>query len=251
MALSKSRFRPGPWPTLAALVLVALFLRLAWWQWERAQYKQTLIAEYTARTTRPPVSLNAVLADSTLESLPHYLHLSAEGAYDGTRQLLLQDMTHEGQVGYEVLTPFLLQPSGDILMVDRGWVAADPRTGAAPAVDVDGKGRRVEGVLNQLPVPGLKLGTPAPPAAGWPKTLFYPDLGELRRFYGPKFSGLVVSLGAGEPDGYIRETQADVGFPPERHLAYAFQWLLMAITVAVLWLVLNLRRGRMEKTDGG
>jgi cytochrome oxidase assembly protein ShyY1 len=44
---------------------------------------------------------------------------------------------------------------------------------------------------------------------------------------------------------------ADVGFPPERHLAYAFQWLLMAIAVAALWLVLNLRRSRREMADGG
>jgi len=250
MALSKSRFRPGLWPTLAALLVCALFLRLGWWQWQRAQYKETLIAEYAARTARAPVSLNAVLADSTLESLPRYLHLTADGVYDGARQLLLEDMTHEGQVGYEVLTPFLLQPGGSILLVDRGWVAADAR-GAAPAVDVTPGARRIEGVLNQLPVPGLKVGTPAPPAAGWPKQLFYPDLRELKGFYGPAFTGLVVQLAAAQPDGYLREAHAEVGFPPERHLAYAFQWLLMAIAVAALWLVLNLRRGRREMTDGG
>ena len=245
MRLGKWDFRPGLWPTLAMLVLVPLFIALGVWQWHRAGYKQALIAAYAEQTARPPVALEAVLSDSTLDSLPRYLHLRAIGAYDGAHQLLLQDMTHDGEVGYQVLTPFVLS-QGDIVLVDRGWVPADPHTGAAPAVDVGGDTRALDGILDELPVPGIKLGTPAPAGTGWPKTLFYPSLDDLKPLFGPKFLGLVVRLGAGQPDGYVREFSPAVGFPPERHQAYALQWWVLALAVFIVWLVVNLRRGRVQ-----
>src|SRR5512146_1575715 len=98
MRLGKWDFRPSLWPTLAMLVLVALFIALGIWQWRRAEYKQALLAAFAEQTARAPVPLEAVLADSTLESLPRYLHLKATGAYDGAHQLLLEDMTHDGDV---------------------------------------------------------------------------------------------------------------------------------------------------------
>src|SRR5215472_9741282 len=167
MTRGKWRFRPALWPTLAMLLLCASFLRLAVWQWDRGAYKRALLAAYAEQAARLPVSLNGVLQDSTLESFPEYLKVKAEGRYDPSRQMLLEDMTHEGVVGYEVLTPFTLS-GGPLLLVDRGWVAATA-TGAAPDVAVPGDARSIKGMLGTLPVPGLRLGKPAPPAAGWPK----------------------------------------------------------------------------------
>jgi surfeit locus 1 family protein len=250
MRLGNWRFKAGLWPTLAMLLLCALFLRLGAWQWQRAAYKRGLLTAYATQAARPPVSLDALLADPTLESLPQYLRVSAQGRYDGTRQLLLEDITHEGQVGYEVLTPFLMQ--GDVtVLVDRGWVAATAAN-TAPEVAVPETARRIEATVGGLPVPGLKLGKPAPPPLSWPKVLFYPAMADLRPFYGPKLMTPVLHLDPKQPDGYLREWSPDVGFPPERHLAYAFQWAALALAVFGVWLVVNLRRNKREseKRDG-
>ena len=247
MRLGKSGFRPALWPTLAMLVLCALFLFLARWQWHRADYKEALLAEYAAQGQRAPVSLDALLADSTLESFPRYLKVQAEGSYDSGRQVLLQDMTHDSDVGYEVLTPFLMR-GGVVVLVDRGWVAAD-REGKAPDVTVAGTPRRIEASIGTLPAPGLKLGQPAAPAAGWPKLMFYPTLAELRPFFGPKLMTPVLHLAPGQPDGYVRDTTLDVGLPPARHLGYMFQWLMLAAAVFLVWLVVNLRRGRAKRAE--
>ena len=51
----------------------------------------------------------------------------------------------------------------------------------------------------------------------------------------------LVLLDAGEPDGYLRQWQAP-GFPPMRHVAYAVQWFGLALTLAVIYVVTNLRR---------
>ena len=229
------------------LALCALFLSLADWQWHRGEYKQALLAQYAAQAKRAPVSLDALLADSTLESLPPYLKVDALGSYDPTRQVLLQDMTHDGDVGYEVLTPFLMQ-DGVVVLVDRGWAAAD-RAGNAPDVAVSGNPRRIVAAVGTLPEPGLKLGQPGKPAAGWPKLMFYPTLAELRPFFGPKLMTPVLHLDPTQPDGYVRDTTLNVGLPPERHWGYMFQWLMLAAAVFLVWLVVNLRRGRKEQGE--
>ena len=250
MRLGKWRFRAGPWPTLAMLLLCTLFLRLAVWQWDRAEYKRGLLAAYAEQGARKPVSLDALLRDPTLESLPPYLRVIASGRYDPARQILLEDMTRGEDVGYEVLTPFLMQ-SGIIALVDRGWipVAADNKT--LPDITVSDGPRQIQAVIGSLPVPGLRLGQPAKPAAGWPKLLFYPASADLVPLYGPKLMTPVLHLDPSEPDGYRRELTLDVGFPPERHLAYAFQWVMLALAVFAVWLVVNFRRRKQTEAKDG
>src|SRR5579885_2767698 len=208
------------------LALCALFLRLAVWQWDRAEYKRQMLAQYQAQGERVPVSLDALLADPTLESFPPYLRVTASGSYDSRRQVLLQDMTRDDQVGYEVLTPFLMQ-GGAIALVDRGWVPMDVK-GAAPDVSVDAKPRVVTASIGLLPMPGIRLGQAPALAAGWPKLMLYPTLDDLRPLFGPKLMTPLLHLEPGQPDGYLREQTVDVGLPPSRHLGYAFQWTALA-----------------------
>ena len=250
MALGKWRFHAGLWPTLAMLLLCALFLRLALWQWDRAEYKRGLLKAYAEQAEHPPVDLDTTLRGAPLEALPPYLKVTASGRYDSTRQVLLEDMTHDSQVGYEVLTPFLME-GGGIVLVDRGWLPRSADGKKLPDVAVAGEPRTVSAVLGTLPVPGLRLGKAAKPAAGWPKVLFYPTLAELTPLYGPQLLTPVLHLDPGQPDGYARALTLDVGFPPERHLAYAFQWVLLAAAVFAVWLVVNLHRRKREEERRG
>ena len=240
-------FRPGLWPTLAMLALCALFLRLGEWQWDRAQYKREMLAQFEAQGKRAPVSLDALLADSTLESFPPYLRVTASGSYDSSRQVLLQEMTRGDQVGFEVLTPFLMQ-GGVIALVDRGWVPMDAK-GNPPDVSVDDKPRQLTASIGLLPAPGIKLGQASKPDAAWPKAMLYPTLDDLRPLYGPKLMTPLLHLEPGQPDGYRREQTLEVGLPPSRHLGYAFQWVALAVAVFAVWLVVNLRRGRNRGED--
>jgi surfeit locus 1 family protein len=243
------------------------------WQWDRAAYKRGLLAAYAEQGARKPVSLDALLRDPTLESLPPYLRVTATGHYDPARQILLEDMTRGEEVGYEVLTPFMMQ-GGVIALVDRGWIpvaeddvqgstsAAGGRgattvapgavnIGSLPDIAVSDAPRQLQAVIGTLPVPGLRLGQPAKPAAGWPKLLFYPVTADLVPLYGPKLMTPVLHLDPSEPDGYGRELTLDVGFPPERHLAYAFQWVMLALAVFAVWLVVNFRRRKQTEAKDG
>lgn len=245
MFRGKSRFRPTLWPTLAALVLIVLFLRLAVWQMHRAEYKRQLLAQYHAVSLLPPTSLNAALAQDVLAALPRYRHVTAQGRYDGAHQLLLEDMQHGDQVGYEVLTPLLLEPGGQTVLVDRGFLAANPAAGKLPDVTVPDGNRTVAALLGRLPVPGLRLGKDTVPA-GWPKALLYPRHATLVSLY-PGLIEPLLLLDPDQPGGFVRDWRPDVGFPPARHWGYAFQWLALALAVLIVWVVVNVKRSNRHE----
>jgi len=112
-------------------------------------------------------------------------------------------MQQGNQVGYQVLTPLVLQPGGQILLVDRGFVARTPGVKTLPPLPVAAGVRSVAGVLGILPVPGIRLGHPQVPA-GWPKLMLYPTHATLAQVYGTQLLQPVLLLDADQPDGFVR-----------------------------------------------
>ena len=241
MRISKWQFRPTLWPTVATLILLPILIALGIWQLRRADYKRMLLAEYHAVTTLPPASLNAAVAAGNLAELPRYRHVQAHGVYDNGRQILLDDMQQGGQVGYQVLTPLVLEPGGQIMLVDRGFIARTPGVETLPDVKLATRVRNVQGVLGILPVPGIRLGRTRVPS-GWPKILLYPRHQTLALLYGAQLLKPVLLLDPDQPDGFVRIWKPNIGFPPVRHDAYALQWFALALALVTIWIVVNSKR---------
>ncbi|MGB9429480.1 MAG: SURF1 family protein [Gammaproteobacteria bacterium] len=241
MRIGKWQFHPTFWPTLVTVVLLIILIGLGIWQLRRAAYKRMLLAEYQQVTMLPPASINAALVSGGLGALPRYRHVQAQGHYDGAHQILLQEMQHGDQVGYEVLTPFVLALPRRILLVNRGFVAIEPGAKTLPDVSVASDTRSVSGVLGILPVPGIRLGKTIVPA-GWPKLILYPRHRTLAELYGSELLQPVLLLDAAQADGFVRDWQPNIGFPPVRHDAYALQWFALALALLVIWIVVNSKR---------
>lgn len=241
----KWRFRPTLWPTLAALIMFAVLVRLGVWQLHRADYKRSLQQQYSDSEKLPPLNFNQALSNGQLQVLTRYRHVEAHGHYDAAHQLLLQDMQHDDAVGYEVLTPLILEPGQQTVLIDRGWMPKPADDTSMPRLPLPAGSRDIKGVMGILPVPGIRLGDETVPA-GWPKLLLYPRYQTLAKLYGASLLQPVIWLDADQPDGFVRDWRPDVGFPPVRHLAYALQWFALAAALAVIWIVVNLRRGRND-----
>lgn len=248
MYIGKWQFRPSLWPTLVTLVLLIILVRLGIWQLHRADYKRALLTQYQRMATLPPVSLNEMVVSGELDTLPRYRHVQVQGHYDGARQVLLQEMQHDDTVGYEVLTPFIFEPQQQTLLVNRGFVAANPGVKNLPDVSVGSDTRILSGVLGILPVPGIRLGKTTIPA-GWPKLMLYPRYQTLAGLYGSKLLTPVLLLGAAQPDGFVRGWQPNIGFPPVRHDAYALQWFVLALALLIIWMVVNSKRIKHDQAS--
>ena len=230
--------RPSLPLTLLTLAVLTLLVSLGRWQLQRAGEKQRLFDAFAAggSATQP--------LTGTTPALPRYQHVAARGHYDPDHQVLIDNMTSsDGRAGYYVITPFSID-GGGWLLVNRGWVPLGISRQVLPDVSVPATPREVRGRTDHLPVPGIRMGTPAPLAAPFPAVATYPAPGELATLLGiaqfaPATEALL--LDPAEPDGYSRQWSPP-GLTPMRHLAYAVQWFGLALTLVVIYVVTNLRR---------
>jgi cytochrome oxidase assembly protein ShyY1 len=98
-----------------------------------------------------------------------------------------------------------------------------------PDVTIDADLRALDGRVERLPQPGLRLGaSDAAPRAAAVSVVVYPTAGDLAARLGVPLPDYQVLLDEREPDGFVRDWGAP-GLAPQRHLAYAGQWLLLAV----------------------
>ncbi len=231
-------FAPRPFTTVLTLVVLAALVSLGRWQLRRADEKRVLFEEFDrgADATR--------VIDARSAPLPRYQHVEAQGRYDGSRQVLIDNMTNaDGRAGYFVITPFALT-GGGWLLVNRGWVPLGASRARLPEVGVPADGRRIRGRADHLPSAGIRMGHPAPLEPPFPVVANFPtraDLGQLLHEDALAPATDVVLLDADQPEGYVRQWQPP-GLPPMRHLAYAVQWFGLALALGVIYVVTNFRR---------
>jgi surfeit locus 1 family protein len=228
------------WPlTVLTIVLCIAFIGLGRWQWRRGELRQNEWDAF-AKGADPAVPLGA----RKLADVARFSRVLVSGHFRADRQFLLDNRSHAGAPGYEVLTPLELR-DGRVLLVDRGWVpftgyrARLPDIAFSPPDAVNLMGR-----VDELPSAGLAFGRSAPTLTGsWPRLATYPHLEDLSASFGGALERRIVLLDPHAADGYVRDWQPP-GLPPARHLAYALQWWLFAVTLVVLWTVLAVRRAR-------
>ena len=232
-------FAPRVFTTLLTVGLIVLLISLGRWQLRRADEKRVLFDSFAAGTdATQPVDLQT-------PPVRRYQHIEAGGRYDEDRQVLIDNMVHAERAGYFVITPFALTGGGWVL-VNRGWVPLGSSRAARPAIPVAGNTRLVRGRADHMPSPGIQMGTKAALAPPYPVVAGFPSRLEIAQLLGESSwtsATDLVLLDPGEPDGYVRDWSAP-GFPPMRHIGYAVQWFALALTLAVIYVVTNLRRSR-------
>jgi surfeit locus 1 family protein len=208
---------------LLAIAVACSFLSA--WQFRRAAESRAVTARFAAAAEEPALDD----APSELWDDLRFRRLAVRGRYVPEPQFLLDNRVHDGVAGYEVLTPLALA-DGRTLLVNRGWVEAGPDRRVLPDVAVEADERAVLGQIDRLPRAGLRLGASSALATEHAPVIVvvYPTAEELGRLLGARPLDYVLSLDAGEPDSFVRDSEPPV-LTPERHLAYAGQWLLFAL----------------------
>ncbi len=231
LSRGRSRSIPRPLATVATLVAVLVFIALGEWQLGRAAEKRALAANFMS--AGPALEWRKLPADA-----PRFQRVTARGHYDSDRQFLLDNMSHAGRPGVQVLTPLVLG-DGSAVLVNRGWLPFGATRQDLPAVAVTGESRGVAGRLDELPRPAIEL--EAAPESGWPRLVQFPRVEELSSLLDRELDSRIILLDPAEPDGYVREWVVP-GTPAARHVGYAVQWFAFAALAVAIWFVLGLRR---------
>jgi surfeit locus 1 family protein len=225
------------------LALGAVFASLGQWQLQRAEASGATRAQFEGAVTEAPL---AALPASLTEA-DRFRRAKVRGEYRGRPQFLLDNMLHDGVAGYHVLTPLRLAGRREHVLVNRGWVPTGGDRRVLPEVAVGLEPRTVSGRLERLPRPGLRLGTGADGSEGGDDVvvLQYPTASELMERLGEPLYDYELLLDPDSSDGYVREWEPP-GIAPERHLAYAAQWLALAIGAVAAALVMAYRTVRRK-----
>jgi surfeit locus 1 family protein len=223
--------------TLLTLVLMMLFISLGRWQWHRGQAKQVLWDSYERNDATA-----ALDARIDFDAAERFTSVALSGHFDSTRQFLLDNRSHAGQPGYEVLTPFVLD-NGNRILVNRGWIPFEGYRDRLPDISLDAAPSTVvRGRLDELPTAGLASGRAPPPSGNtWPKLTSFPTHEELEAALRDRIARRILLLDPQMANGYVREWSPP-GMAPERHFSYAIQWWGFAAVLLVLYFGLNFRK---------
>jgi surfeit locus 1 family protein len=237
ITFARARWSASWGMTALTLLAVVAFIDLGRWQWHRAEQKRALASAFSAGN----VEVKA-LGSRQSAALPRYSQVRVQGRYDSAHQFLLDNMSHAGQPGYEVLTPMRLA-DGRTLMVNRGWLPLTVSRRQLPAIAIDVSGELTPaGKLDALPVAGIALGhVPPAPGGTWPKLTSFPTMADLSAALAQPLEAQQLLLNADEPLGYTRDWQPS-GFGPERHIGYALQWWAFGALALGLYAFLNWHR---------
>ncbi len=229
---------------LLTLLTAAVFVRLGFWQLDRADQKQQILQNYAAA---PKLQVADINADTDL-----YTRVSGEAVLL-RQQLLLDNRIYQGKAGVHVLSPVLLGPD-QLLLINRGWLPLDPARRHLPNAPVPAAAVKLSGRLAPLPQVGKRLGNqPELDPALWPQLITYADQNVIQQAYRralnlPELQLLpyVLQLDASMQAGFAGRNWSPVNFGPKKHLAYAWQWFTLALAVLVTWLVVTRKQNKQK-----
>lgn len=213
---------------------VLLFARLGHWQIMRAHEKQHMLSLAQEEASRVPLAWQA-----GRKRPKAYQSLNLKGRYLPD-VLLLDNQHYEHQFGYDVLSPLRLS-DGSVVLVDRGWIQADPMRIQLPEVKVPGGIQSVRGYAYYPSNKHWLLGQAFEKKANNMMVVELIDTPMISKILHKSVYPFIIRLHPGTANAYVCEWPI-VSMPPSRHVAYAIQWYAMALLVMALFIGLNVKK---------
>ena len=224
-------------PPIAGILFAALFMRLGFWQLDRANEKVALQEAFDN-----PGSYQQV--DERSEPL-YFTNLQVQGNYLPDQQILIDNIVRNGRLGYYVLSPVEFAQGEPLLLVNRGWI--EKGTSAKPDFALDEEFAVLRGRAGRLPRVGIRPGEAFEGSQEWPRVGVWPTYDEIATQLERPVLTFVLLLDAEESGGFERQWEPPQN-SPSTHYGYAFQWFAMAAAIIAI-LGWQLRKRRNETND--
>jgi cytochrome oxidase assembly protein ShyY1 len=241
--------------TAFTVLLFPALLSLGFWQLSRGEEKAAIAAAQEARAAQPPVPLAQLLRGAQRVELA-YTPVRLRGEFHPAAMLLKDNQLRDGRYGVDVVALFRDADAGRWVLLNRGWVPADPARRSLPEIATPTAMQRLVASVYIPPGEPYTLAPEALPEA-WPLLVQNPVDPQLRRALEQRLGGdlypFELRLAADQPAGFRRDWPV-VNVSPAKHRGYAVQWFTMAAALLILFVLRSsnlyaVLRGRSEEPE--
>jgi cytochrome oxidase assembly protein ShyY1 len=254
--------------TLVFATLIPVMVELGFWQFHRYQQTNRSNKLINANVSAPVVPLASLShPGATVPGDLIYRRVTATGRYDTAHQFVVRNRTDTSgdTIGFYLVTP-LVEAGGDVVLVNRGWVAPNSDNGAAfPSVPAAPRGSVT--VVGRLRPDETTASTGIRDVGGLPPHQYMLiNSGEQTKALSEPVVAGYLDLMTTSPSIPAADTAQQVPGPNADndsnsdddavvgkgvHLPYAIQWWLFALMVPIGWWKLFRRDVRDQRLGVG
>ena len=245
MLLKNYTFKFKLFPSLIFAITFCGFIVLGFWQIDRADQKNVLNSNYTDRQQEATIVLDKNNIMDEKSSLL-WRKVEFEGSFLNKQNIILDNQIFNQIAGFNIITPFKINGSNSIVLVNRGWHPNLKNREMLPVINEIKGERSLLGYIAGFPVSGIKLGKNNIETLNSQIFRFQRlDTLELNYFLSANVMPYMIYL-----DPIIdKEFYENFKLPApdsQKNYGYAFQWFAFAITLLIIFIRLSMTR----KTNG-
>jgi surfeit locus 1 family protein len=229
-------------PALLILIVVAVTVRLGFWQRDRAHQKEALQASIARYESAPPQTVTD--APIALKDIEHH-RVRALGRFMPEQVVYLDNRPYNDQPGFYVVMPLKLAGGGYVL-VNRGWLPRNigDRTTIKPYATPQGD-FEIEGIARADATRAFELGQGgSAPHQSIRQNL---DVSAYAAETGLPLQPFVIQQTSDDGDRLVRDWPAPT-MGVERNYGYMLQWWGMAAAAVGFGLYAARRAAKKEQT---
>ncbi|MBN3760173.1 SURF1 family protein [Burkholderia sp. Ac-20365] len=228
-------------PTLLILIVVAVTVKLGFWQRDRAHQKEALQAQITQFENAPARNVGA--APIALKDIEFH-RVRAVGQFMPQQVVYLDNRPYNDQPGFYVVMPFKLRDGGYVL-VNRGWLPrnVNDRTTIAPYDTPKGE-IEITGIARADATRAYELGEGGSAAHQTIRQNL--DVASYAAETGLALQPFVIQQLSDDGDKLVRDWPAPAS-GVERNYGYMAQWWGMAAAAIVFGLYAARRSAKHAK----
>ena len=219
---------------IMAALFIILFLKLSLWQFTRSKEKSLILSKINqiSQNSRPIL----ITSSDQINQQAEYNYVTINGYWDQVQTIYLSNKFHNHKPGYHVITPFIIEnPNTSIkqaILVNRGWIS-DIKPLLNTPNNLQPSIIKIDGVIKNSNKNQYIMGENLASYGNY-HIIQRLDLLSLKPLYNYVIAEKYLNLIAPKNQGYIMNWQW-TNISPNKHLAYAIQWLLLAITTILLY----------------
>ncbi|MCX7181618.1 MAG: SURF1 family protein [Candidatus Methylopumilus sp.] len=229
-------------PTLVFIIFFTLFIKLGFWQLDRADQKKIINMAFVDRQSQPPIPLNNETIQMPIEDIIWH-HVTISGEFLNDKNIILDNQVVQEKVGFLIYTPFKILDSNRTILVNRGWYPLSNSRNDVPNIPPIKGAQAIEGEINQMPSSGISLGKVVTEKLDESSfRLQKMDYEVLCSLLGKDLMRYVVKL---KKPIFDKTYILDSGIPvpdSDKNYGYAFQWFAMAFTLFIIFIRLGLKK---------